>query len=56
MSIYMMEWGLGSFGTFAAGLMAETIGVQIAVGGFAVVLVFLSILALAFLPRLRRLD
>ena len=56
MSIYMMEFGLTSFGTFSAGLIAEAIGVQWAIGGFATVLVFLSILALAFVPRLRRLD
>ena len=56
MSVYMMEFGLTSFGTFAAGVMAEGIGVQWAVGGFAAVLVVMAILALAFLPRLRNLD
>ncbi len=56
MSIYLMEFGLSSFGVFAAGLLAEAIGVQWAVGGLAIVLVFLSILALAFVPRLRKLD
>lgn len=56
MSIYMLEFGLSSLGTFVAGLLAQSMGVQWAIGGFAIVLVFLSILALAFLPRLRRLD
>jgi len=56
MSIYMMEFGLTSFGAFAAGVLAEKVGVQWAVGGFAIVLVFLSILALTFIPRVRRLD
>lgn len=56
MSIYMMQFGLSSFGTFAAGLFAEAVGVQWAVGGFAMVLVLLSILALAFIPRIRKLD
>lgn len=56
MSIYMMQFGLSSFGTFAAGLLAEAVGVQWAVGGFAMVLVLLSILALAFIPRIRKLD
>lgn len=56
MSIYMMEFGLMGFGVFGAGLLAEAIGVQWAVGGFAMVLVFLSILALIFAPRLRKLD
>ncbi|MDD4876826.1 MAG: MFS transporter, partial [Dehalococcoidales bacterium] len=56
MSIYMMEFGLTSFGTFAAALLAEGFGVQWGVGGFALVLIFLSALALIFLPRIRRLD
>jgi len=56
MSIYMMQFGLSSFGTFAAGLLAEAVGVQWAVGGFAMVLVLMSILALAFIPRIRKLD
>jgi len=56
MSLYMMEFGLTSFGTFFVGLMAEAIGVQWALGGFAIALIFLSILALIFAPRVRRLD
>ena len=56
MSIYLMQFGLSSFGSFAVGILAESMGVQWAVGGFAMVLIFLSILALAFVPRLRRLD
>jgi MFS family permease len=57
MSIYMMEFGLTSFGTFAAGLMADTaIGVQWTVGGFAMVLIAISMAALVFAKRLRRLD
>ena len=56
MSVYMMEFGLTSFGTFSAGLIAEAMGVQWALGGFATVLVILSILTLVFVPRLRRLD
>ncbi len=56
MSILMMQFGLISFGTFGAGLLAEVVGVQWAVGGFAMVLVLLSVLALAFVPRLRNLE
>jgi len=56
MSIYLMQFGLSSFGAFAAGLIAESVGVPWAVGGFAMVLVFLSILALTFVPRIRNLD
>ncbi len=56
MSLYMMEFGLTSFGTFAAGVLAESVGVQWAVGGFAIVLVFVATLSVVFLPRLRKLD
>ncbi len=56
MSILMMQFGLMSFSTFIAGLVAEWAGVQWAIGGFAVGLVLLSVLALIFVPRLRNLD
>lgn len=56
MSIYMMNFGFTSFGTFVAGVLADNMGVQWAVGGFAAVLVIVSILALAFVPRIRKLD
>jgi MFS family permease len=56
MSILMMQFGLISFGTFAAGLLTEAVGVQWAVGGFAMGLILLSVLVLAFVPRLRNLD
>ena len=56
MSIYNMEIGLMSLGIFSAGILAETVGVQWSVGGLAMVLIFLSILTLAFVPRIRRLD
>ena len=56
MSVYEMDHGLTSLGTFGVGLLAEAVGIQWAVGGFAMILVFLSILTLAFVPRLRRLD
>jgi MFS family permease len=56
MSIYMMEFGIVGLCTFFAGVMAEVIPVQYVVGGFALVLVILSILALAFIPSVRKLD
>ena len=56
MAIYMMEFGLMSFAVFFAGLAADTIGIQWAIGGMAMVLVVLTILVFAFSPRLRRLD
>jgi MFS family permease len=56
MSINMMDMGLSSLGTFFTGLLAESIGAPWAIGGFALVLVLLSILALLFMPRVRKLD
>jgi len=56
MSLFMMQFGLSSFGTFAAGLIAQSFGVQWGVGGFAIVLVVLSVLALVAFPRIRKLD
>ncbi|MDO8687751.1 MAG: MFS transporter [Dehalococcoidales bacterium] len=56
MSINMMDMGLSSLGTFFAGLLAENIGAQWAIGGFAMVLVLLMILTLIFIPRIRKLD
>lgn len=56
MSILMMQFGFMSVGTFAAGLLAESVGAQWAIGGFASVLVLISILAMIFIPRIRNLD
>jgi MFS family permease len=56
MSINMMDMGLSSLGTFLTGLLAESIGAPWAIGGFAMVLVLISISVLLFMPRLRKLD
>jgi len=56
MSIYMMEFSLMGFGVFASGLIADAIGIQWAIGGLAMLLAILSVLALAFVPHIRRLD
>ena len=56
MSLYMMEFGLSSTSVFFAAVMADIFGVQWAVGGLAMVLVFLAIGVLIFSPRMRRLD
>ncbi len=56
MSLFLMQFGLTSFSAFAAGLLTEGIGVQWAIGGLAIVLVLMSLLVVAFVPRLRKLD
>ncbi len=56
MSLNMMQIGLSSLGTFFAALLAESIGAQWAIGGFAMVLVLLSIVTMVFVPGVRKLD
>ena len=56
MSIYVMEFGLMSFGVFSARLLAETMGVQWPICGFALMFILLCSLALVFVPRLRDLE
>ena len=56
MSFYGVEFGLSSFGSFFAAILVASIGVQWSVGGMAMLLVGLSVAALLFIPRLRKLD
>ncbi|MDA1095728.1 MAG: MFS transporter [Chloroflexi bacterium] len=56
MSVYMMEWGLSSFGVFFTAILADAVSPQIAIGGLAIALTVLSALSIVFVPRLRRLD
>jgi MFS transporter, DHA1 family, staphyloferrin A biosynthesis exporter len=56
MSILMMNSGIASLGTFAAGLLIVAIGAPWAIGGFAIVLGLVAIAGLIFAPRLRKLD
>ncbi len=56
MSFMMMGLGFSSLGTFFAGILAEAVGIQWAIGGLATMLVVASIALAVFTPRLRRLD
>ena len=56
MSIFVMQFGLMGFSAFGAGLLTEVVGVQWAISGLAAVLVPVTLLVMAFVPRLRRLD
>jgi MFS family permease len=55
MSILMMNQGLSGLGTFFVGFLSEGVGVQWAIGGFAAMLILLSLSFLTFIPRLRKL-
>ncbi|MFC2069556.1 MFS transporter [Chloroflexota bacterium] len=56
LSVYVMEFGLTSFGSFGAGLIAQAVGAPWALGGFAMTLVLVTFLMLIFFPRIRKLD
>ena len=56
MSLYMMEWGVSSFGVFFVAILADIVSPQIAVGGMAAILVVISVLSFAVTPQIRKLD
>ncbi len=56
LSILNMEWGIVSLCTFAAGVMAEFMPVQWVIGGFAIALLAITIVAILCIQRVRRLD
>jgi predicted MFS family arabinose efflux permease len=56
MSIFMMQIGFISLGTTVAGLMADSIGIQWAVGGLAMTLVVIAVTSFFFAGRVRRLQ
>ncbi len=56
MSIMMLNFGLSSLGTFFAGILAEHISAQWSIGGFAIVLIIISLGAALFSQRIRKLD
>jgi MFS family permease len=56
MSIYVMQFGLTSFGGASAGLLTEVFGPKFGLGGFSIVLVVVSLLALILLRRIRILG
>ncbi len=56
MSINMMDMGLSSLGTFFAGVLAEHIGAEWSIGGFALLLALISLFAMIFLRRITRLE
>lgn len=56
MSVYMMNWGITMVGVFFVGMLAERVGVQLAVGGCAGLLAVITLYTLLLTPRIRRLD
>ncbi|MDP2645975.1 MAG: MFS transporter [Desulfobacterales bacterium] len=56
MSIYMTNWGITMVGVFLVSILADFIGVQLAVGGAAGFLAAIVVYYLIFSPRVRQLD
>jgi MFS family permease len=56
MSVYMMNWGVTMAGVFLVSILAEHVGVQLAVGGSAGLLAAITLYYLFLVPRIRRLD
>ncbi|GAF85204.1 unnamed protein product, partial [marine sediment metagenome] len=56
LSFFIMGFGLGSLGAFFAGITAEGIGVQWAIGGMALILLVITSMMFFMVPRLRKLD
>jgi predicted MFS family arabinose efflux permease len=56
MSFFMLGFGFSSLGAFFAGMLSEGIGVQWSVGSMAIVLVIITIMVLAMVSRIRKLD
>jgi MFS family permease len=56
MSFFMLGFGFSSLGAFFAGMLAEGVGVQWSVGSMAIVLVIITIVVLAMVSRIRKLD
>jgi MFS family permease len=56
MSVYMMNWGITMVGVFFVSILADRVGVQLAVGGSAGLLALIVLYYLFLTPRVRRLD
>jgi MFS family permease len=56
MSAYIMNWGVTMLGVFFISILADIIGVQLAVGGAAGLLALIAAYYLFFTARIRHLD
>ncbi len=55
-SVWFMQFPLVQLGTFLVASLAEFVGVQLAIGGLAFILVIVMALVAVFVPSIRRLD
>ena len=55
MSIWMTQWGMMSGGTLFVGLIAEAVGIQVALGALSIALILFAVGVLVLVPRVRRI-
>jgi MFS family permease len=55
-AVWFMQFSLVQFGTFIVGTLAEFVGIQLAIGGLAVLLVVAMGAVTVFMPRMRQLE
>lgn len=55
-AVWLMQFSLVQFGTFAVGILSEVAGPQIAIGGLAVTLIATMGMLYLFVPALRHLE
>ena len=56
MSFFMMEFGLSNFAVFGVSILAGPLGLQLAVGGVALLMIPLAGFFFLFVPSVRRLQ
>ncbi len=56
MSLFMTQMAIMQFSTFVVGMVAEAIGIRIAIASLGLMLIGVCALAAVFIPALRRMD
>ena len=56
MSLFLLQFSIMQLGTFFVGIIAETVGIQPAFMGLGISLIAVTLVAYAFMPRIRQLS
>lgn len=56
MAVYMTQFSVMQFGTFAVGLYSEVVGVRFALGSLGLSLLLVAAILMVLMPRLRALE
>lgn len=55
-AVWMIQFSIVQFGTFAVGILSELAGPQVAIGSLAVILIVTMVIVYLFVPRIRALE